>query len=126
MKLTHHAEKIASHADHVYEITDDGHLVRRHDLCQNNHLSRTQGSASLAREDGDSQANLKDEGSPSTNLEPSPPGNNDPQKDVADLTIYKKYLRAMGFLNAIVFLSLGIVLAVTLKFPGMSNHDFLF
>ncbi|EOO01865.1 putative canalicular multispecific organic anion transporter 1 protein [Phaeoacremonium minimum UCRPA7] len=29
------------------------------------------------------------------------------------------YLRAMGFLNAIVFLSLGIVLAVTLKFPDV-------
>jgi hypothetical protein len=37
-----------------------------------------------------------------------------------DRTVYKTYFRAMGNLNALIFLIAGIAFAVALKFPGES------
>ncbi len=103
-------------ADEIYEIDQSGTLTRRAkmDLAADTLSTETASSTEVKEE----EASTPEESQlPSSN--PILPPTEDPT--VKDKDVYMTYLRSMGLGNAIVFLLLGGVFAVTFKFPGKTK-----
>lgn len=116
-------EHIVNMADEVYEIGPTGTLVRRPKTqappaeeitaidCSSSSIEATkeEASASETEEGVSSSSSIT-----SPVLEPT----------VKDTAVYKMYLRSMGLGNAIIFLLLGSLFAVSFKFPGKPRQSF--
>ncbi|ATY65911.1 ATP-binding cassette [Cordyceps militaris] len=114
--LTTHDEYIANMADEVYEIDATGTLIQRPetDVPPAEASPTNSGSSDEAPKE---EASTSDDiqGYSSSSSTPTPA--TDPA--VKDMDVYKMYLRSMGLGNAIVFLLLGSLFAVALKFPDI-------
>lgn len=114
--FTTHDEYIANMADEVYEIDATGTLIQRPktDVPPAEASPTNSGSSDEAPKE---EASTSDDiqGSSSSSSTPTPA--TDPA--VKDMDVYKMYLRSMGLGNAIVFLLLGSLFAVALKFPDI-------
>ncbi|KAK8143317.1 hypothetical protein G3M48_007447 [Beauveria asiatica] len=116
--FTTHDEHIANMADEVYEINATGTLVRRSKIeaPPPQEISATDKSGSSV------EANKEEASTSDTNEDVSPSSSTtSPAAEPAfkDMDVYKMYLRSMGLGNAIIFLLLGCLFAVSFKFPDI-------
>jgi hypothetical protein len=122
-KLIFLSENLAALADEVYEIQKDGSLKK---------VSAAEIEEEPSDEEDAGKEASKDRNA-STGIDP-PPGDTEATKTntatetksnkvessklIGDRLVYLRYIRAMGYPNAIIFLLTGIIFAVAFMFPS--------
>ncbi|KYK55948.1 hypothetical protein DCS_07913 [Drechmeria coniospora] len=109
---------IASFADEVYHIDDQGRLrVSTSDFLgveENANSGEDEGGDDIGRE---VEAKAETKVACLKETDQQVPGVNDSTSHVSDRRVFLRYVRAMGYTNAAVFLVFGITFAVTFSFP---------
>lgn len=110
-------------ADEVHEIDAKGTLVRRPRIATPaaEEISAADNSG-LSFETAKEKASSSDAGQDTSSSSPTTLPAAEPA--VKDMDVYKMYLRSMGLRNAIIFLLLGGLFAVSIKFPGKPKQSF--
>ncbi|KAM3522971.1 hypothetical protein NHJ13051_005364 [Beauveria bassiana] len=121
---TTHDENLAALADEVYEIQKDGSL---------NKVSAAEIEEEPSDEEDAGKEASKDRNA-STGIDPASDETETTKTDsttetksnkvessklIGDRLVYLRYIRAMGYLNAIIFLLTGIIFAVAFMFPNL-------
>ncbi|KAM3509320.1 hypothetical protein MY10362_000655 [Beauveria mimosiformis] len=116
--FTTHDEHIANMADEVYEINVTGTLVRRPKMeapppQEIEATDKSGSSVEATKEEASTSDTNEGASSPSSTTSPAA------EPAFKDMDVYKMYLRSMGLGNAIIFLFLGCLFAVSFKFPDI-------
>ncbi|PMB71297.1 Multidrug resistance-associated protein 1 [Beauveria bassiana] len=121
---TTHDKNLAALADEVYEIQKDGSL---------NKVSAAEIEEEPSDEEDAGKEASKDRNA-STGIDPASDETETTKTDsttetksnkvessklIGDRLVYLRYIRAMGYLNAIIFLLIGIIFAVAFMFPNL-------
>ncbi|KAF1738031.1 Multidrug resistance-associated protein 1 [Beauveria bassiana] len=126
-KLIFLSENLAALADEVYEIQKDGSL---------NKVSAAEIEEEPSDEEDEEDAGMEasKDGNASTGVDPAPNDTEATKTDsttetksnkvessklIGDRLVYLRYIRAMGYPNAIIFLLTGIIFAVAFMFPNL-------
>ncbi|POR33115.1 Canalicular multispecific organic anion transporter 1 [Tolypocladium paradoxum] len=127
---TTHSKQIASFANEIYEIDDQGrlqpsttqHLEEIHfreevdGVTSSNTSSEKPTTGDSVEQRGAEAEPMDSQGAMSKLLSEE---TSSPSKAVSDRSVYMRYIRAMGFLNAGTFLILGIFFAFCFRFPHL-------
>ncbi|XWW92149.1 hypothetical protein V2A60_000071 [Cordyceps javanica] len=120
---TTHDNTVAALADEVYEIQKDGSLSKvsadieeepsDEDVAENEASEDRNASSGSVPPSNHTEATRTD-----STAEPKPKKTKS-TKLIGDRAVYLRYIRAMGYPNAIIFLLAGIVFAVAFMFPNL-------
>ncbi len=116
-------ETVAALADEVYEIDEGGSLK----------ITSADAIEEEPSDEDDAVKEASEEGNAATGSDPTPNDTEATETDstvepkskkeessklIGDRLVYLRYIRAMGYTNAIIFLLTGVVFAVTFMFPS--------
>ncbi|KAG5969413.1 hypothetical protein E4U58_001470 [Claviceps cyperi] len=110
---TTHDKHIASMADEVYVVTESGTLER----LKMEDMASIDDTNPPMEDEAEEPLAVKHKNETDSPYDTTAP--DDAKKALGDRTVYKTYMQSMGYLDSTVFVLMGMVFALTYKFPDI-------